>query len=119
MKPRYIDANELMQFCQNTVGKTIDCNDIARFPSAVISWDAVGERLQQENMVGVNIDEYKALYAFRNGHTQTVASWERVNGDLLCSKCGSGVKSQPLLFGKPLFLFCPLCGAKMEGDEHA
>lgn len=34
MKPRLIDANALMKYTQNQVSKTIDCNDIARFPTA-------------------------------------------------------------------------------------
>lgn len=31
---RYIDADELMNYCHNTKDGTIDCNDIARFPTA-------------------------------------------------------------------------------------
>lgn len=30
----YIKISELMDYCQNQKGKTIDCNDIARFPKA-------------------------------------------------------------------------------------
>lgn len=30
-----IDASMLMQYCQNQQSKTIDCNDIARFPIVV------------------------------------------------------------------------------------
>lgn len=30
---RLIDADELMDYCHNTKDGTIDCNDIARFPS--------------------------------------------------------------------------------------
>lgn len=31
---RYIDADKLMEFANNTKDKTIDANDIARFPTA-------------------------------------------------------------------------------------
>ena len=33
MKPRLINANALMKYCQNQIDKKIDCNDIARFPT--------------------------------------------------------------------------------------
>lgn len=33
MKERVIDANALMDYCRNQKSKTIDCNDIARFPT--------------------------------------------------------------------------------------
>lgn len=29
---RLIDANKLMAYCQNQKSRTVDCNDIARFP---------------------------------------------------------------------------------------
>lgn len=31
---RLIDADALMEYCLNQKKKTVDCNDIARFPSA-------------------------------------------------------------------------------------
>lgn len=31
---RYIDADKLLEFCNNAKSKTIDYNDIARFPTA-------------------------------------------------------------------------------------
>lgn len=41
---RLIDADVLMEYCNNQKGKTIDANDIARFPTAV-GWISVKERL--------------------------------------------------------------------------
>ena len=35
MQVRLIDANALMDYCNNLKDKTIDANDIARFPTAV------------------------------------------------------------------------------------
>ena len=32
---RLIDADMLMEFCQNNVDKSVDCNDIARFPTVL------------------------------------------------------------------------------------
>ena len=37
------------------------------------------------------------------------------NGEaFICSECRSGYKEQPTLMGKPMFEFCPMCGAKMD-----
>jgi len=36
-------------------------------------------------------------------------------GTFICSACGSGYKDQPTLMGKPMFKWCPLCGARMKG----
>lgn len=38
-------------------------------------------------------------------------------GTFICSACGSGYKDQPTLMGKPLFEWCPLCGARMKGAD--
>lgn len=45
--PRMIDANALMDYCNNLKDKTIDANDIARFPSAV-GWISVKDRLPED-----------------------------------------------------------------------
>lgn len=45
--------------------------------------------------------------------------WQQdLDGTYLCSECGSGFKEQPTLMGKPMFLWCPLCGAKMESEAR-
>lgn len=41
------------------------------------------------------------------------------NGEaFICSECRSGYKEQPTLMGKPMFEFCPMCGAKMEVNHE-
>lgn len=43
-----------------------------------------------------------------------MGQWQQdLDGTYLCSECGSGFKEQPTLMGKPMFAWCPLCGAKM------
>lgn len=32
---RLIDADALMKYCQNDINKTVDCNDISRFPTII------------------------------------------------------------------------------------
>lgn len=41
-----IDADKLMEYCNNLKDKKIDCNDIARFPTAY-DVDKVVERLEE------------------------------------------------------------------------
>ena len=38
-------------------------------------------------------------------------------GTFICSACGSGYKDQPTIMGKPMFEWCPICGAKMKGAD--
>lgn len=46
--PRLIDANALMEYCNNQKDKTIDANDIARFP-AIGGWISVNDGLPEEH----------------------------------------------------------------------
>ena len=48
MRMRLIDANALMEYCNNLKDKTVDANDIARFPTAV-GWISVKDRLPEEH----------------------------------------------------------------------
>lgn len=56
MKPRLIDANALMKYTQNQVSKTIDCNHIARFPTAY-NPDKVVKQLKQLSVGTVLCDK--------------------------------------------------------------
>ena len=42
--------------------------------------------------------------------------WEWDGEAFVCSACGSGYKGQPTMMGKPMFEFCPMCGADMRKD---
>ena len=45
---RLIDADALMQLAQNCVTKTVDCNDIARFPTIIDADDKEAEDKDNE-----------------------------------------------------------------------
>lgn len=32
----------------------------------------------------------------------------------VCSECHSGYRDQPTCMGRPMFEYCPICGAKMD-----
>ena len=49
---RLIDADALMNYCNNLTSKTIDANDIARFPTAV-GWISVKDRLPESSGIKV------------------------------------------------------------------
>ena len=38
-------------------------------------------------------------------------------GTFICSACGSGYKDQPTCMGRPMFEYCPVCGARMKGVD--
>ena len=46
------------------------------------------------------------------------ARWNQLdNGGFVCSACMGGYKAQPTRMGKPMFEYCPICGAKMDGGK--
>ena len=56
MSVRPIDANALMDFARNHVNRTVDCNDIARFPTIDYvprqQWISVKDRLPEPEADG-------------------------------------------------------------------
>lgn len=59
---RLIDADALINYCNNLKDKTIDANDIARFPT-VGGWISVKDRLPEDNVrVLVYSQTLKAMF---------------------------------------------------------
>lgn len=43
--------------------------------------------------------------------------WIESDADgFVCSVCRNGYRNQPTLMGKPMFDYCPVCGARMDGE---
>lgn len=88
------DADKLIEFANNTKDKTIDANDIARFPSADVRENVRGEWLPMRRFGG------------EKGQTP----------DVMCSVCFA-----PALWLGTLGCirsnYCPNCGADMRGDK--
>ena len=60
----------------------------------------------------------KEFYALKPVDTVPVrhGRWEWDGEAFVCSACGSGYEGQPTMMGKPMFEFCPVCGADMRKD---
>lgn len=44
--------------------------------------------------------------------------WSEEMKCFICSECESGWREQPTLMGKPLYDWCPVCGADMRGEQE-
>lgn len=66
---RLIDADALMEYCNNLKDKTIDANDIARFPTAV-GWISVKDRLPDvgETVLFTGINSYGNRFRTQKGY---------------------------------------------------
>ena len=61
------------------------------------------------------LDNLKAL---PSAQPRPKGKWIESDTDgFLCSVCRSGYRNQPTLMGKPMFEFCPLCGADMREEQ--
>ena len=89
--PRYIDAEKLYELARNHIDRTVDCNDIMRFPLADV----------QEVKHGKWTVQHEGTYK---------------RAKCYCSVCGNptGIKGMVSSQKKP---YCPNCGAKMDGKE--
>ena len=87
---RLIDANALMEFARNQKSRSVDCNDIARFP--IINPDSLRPKGRWEE----HCDEERGIWYFD------------------CPFCEDGYATGT----KYLQNFCPNCGADMTGDVH-
>ena len=86
----YIDSNKLIDFCNNHISKTIDANDIARFPTADVAevkhGKFIGELVKSCDWSGKSQNYYQP-------HS--------------CSCCHTPLRGTEK--------YCSNCGAKMDG----
>lgn len=59
---RYIDAEKLCELARNHINKSVDCNDIMRFPTADVQevrhgrWNTINSKVAQCSVCGVSRD---------------------------------------------------------------
>ena len=97
--PRYIDAEKLYELARNHINKSVDCNDIMRFPLADV----------QE--VKTAYWEWFEDWGFDGEVTECLDAGYR------CSDCKT-VPHESLYFDSPdvlpPFRYCPHCGCLMK-----
>ena len=82
---RYIDADKLMNFANNSKDKTIDANDIARFPSADVRENVRGEWI--DGMEYVNSHWKVCSICHKSAHDSS-------GGDNFCPNCGADMRER-------------------------
>ena len=105
--------------------RLIDIEDVSLLKcvaSQHMSAKALWRRINQQPTIEPS-DEAEHAYCvgWQNGeeaeatrHQPKQGRWFKDDeGTFICSACGSGYKDQPTLMGKPMFDFCPICGARM------
>lgn len=74
---RYIDAEKLCEFARNHINKSVDCNDIMRFPFA----DVQEVKHGKWELIGKNVSKCTSCGCARNIKTQF--GWN------FCPVCGA------------------------------
>ena len=87
--------------------------------------DAIG--LKQELVVSAILEDKKTIEQIideqptieperKTGHWVYRPEWSKYSDVWSCSECGE--KTSQSVMGEPRFKYCPMCGAKMKGDEQ-
>lgn len=69
--------------------------------------------------------DIKDFHRFAERVLRNVPSADRPQGEwipsdtdgFVCSVCKNGYRNQPTLMGRPMFEYCPVCGARMKGAD--
>ncbi len=73
----------------------------------------IQEELENAYMHGYTAAEARYRDTLRHGY------WIESDTDgFVCSVCRNGYRNQPTLMGKPMFEYCPVCGARMDGEQN-
>ena len=73
--------------------------------------------LEDKKTIEQIIDEQPTIEPERKtGHWVYRPEWSKYSDVWSCSECGE--KTSQYVMGEPRFKYCPMCDAKMEGDEQ-
>lgn len=73
--------------------------------------------LEDKKTIEQIIDEQPTIEPERKtGHWVYRPEWSKYSDVWSCSECGE--KTSQSVMGEPRFKYCPMCGAKMKGDEQ-
>ena len=74
---------------------------------------ALGDDYMEINGYGA-IDDIRALPSADRPQGEWIPS---DTDGFVCSVCKNGYRNQPTLMGRPMFEYCPVCGARMKGAD--
>ncbi len=83
-----------------------------------LAWTEGEYELGLQNQWQSDVDALKAAPSAQPMRKKGKWRWSEDMMCFICSECESGWKEQPTLMGKPLYDWCPVCGAKMEGCDE-
>lgn len=126
MQKRYIEVYKLMEFANNQKDKTIDANDIARFPFAdVVDKEQYNRLLENATILAEALNKYWAADAterkkgkwIEDGYwSEGVGMGESYGDYFKCSVCEERVRSG---YKHCYMNFCPYCGSdNREGSNN-
>lgn len=73
--------------------------------------------LEDKKTIEQIIDEQPTIEPeHKTGHWVYRPEWSKYSDVWSCSECGE--KTSQSVMGEPRFKYCPMCGAKMKGDEQ-
>ena len=94
-------------------------DDLISRADAIDALNKLGESTYEVNYGVVDCDDAINAIAALPPTEPKRGKWIDNGEAFICSECRSGYKEQPTLMGKPMFEFCPMCGAKMEVDHES
>lgn len=87
--------------------RLIDANEL------LTAFPVDDEPMLTKSCVRTTIQHMPTIETVRHGH------WIESDADgFVCSVCRNGYRNQPTLMGEPMFEYCPVCGARMDGEKN-
>ena len=127
MNKDLISRSALLEFAHNHVGGTVDCNDIARFPSVDAVSPGVLEQYKLERDTAIaQLEELGVSFGQKKPDIQVVrhGRWIMRGGYIRCSECDAktlwkdagGTSGFSHEYEQVRANYCPNCGAKMDAE---
>lgn len=104
----YISVDKLIDFANNHINKTIDANDIVRFPRADVKERKYGKWIKKKHLIPLAWDS--SPFIWENYDEETHSEWKEYWN---CSECGYEASRDM----KPRFKYCPECGIEIKLND--
>ena len=118
----YIELEDAIQAVAEFIDSDYPAHELAvedaEFALQDVPSADVVARTEYEELIKTKVDEVAELLKEQIPERKHGKWFKDDEGTFICSACGSGYKDQPTLMGKPLYAFCPMCGAMMKGADE-